>query len=265
MNPEQLFRVLADPGREAVRMDLGPWCVDEAGDFAPASLAVAVDALLGAQIHLVGGASGVAKWTVTSELTVDCFADPEPDASRLELQTTQLITDDEGGFGSCAVRTDRGRVIASGLLRSRHVPPLPVMPTDVRVPSKWEYDPDEPEPKSVLDAIGATIELGAGSARLSVAANPALRNFSGVLHGGIVSAAAACAAVAALDSSPAKRVGRYSVVFLRPVSIEDGAVFDATAIQNGRGVGLAEVVSRNEAGKPCAHATVTAYARPTRD
>src|SRR6476646_12257545 len=119
MNPEVIFRIESDPGRDSIRMGLGAWCTDDAGDFSPASLAVGVDALLGAQIHL---ARLTERWTVTSELTIDCFADPEPSARCLHLRTQHLGNDDGGGAGTCEIVTDRGRVIATGLLRSRYVP-----------------------------------------------------------------------------------------------------------------------------------------------
>ena len=114
---------------------------------------------------------------------MDSFADPEPSARYLNLRTQHLGNDDGGGAGTCEVVTDRGRVIATGLLRSRYVPPLPKMPREFRMPSA-EARAEELEPKSVLDAIGGRVEAADSGARLVVAADPRLRNFSGVLHGG---------------------------------------------------------------------------------
>ncbi|MCX5045484.1 PaaI family thioesterase [Aldersonia sp. NBC_00410] len=258
MNPEVIFRIESDPGRGSLRMGLGPWCTDDAGYFSPASLAVGVDALLGAQIHL---ARFTERWTVTSELTIDSFADPEPSARYLDLRTAHLSNDDGGGAGTCEVVTGSGRVIAAGLLRSRYVPPLPEMPREFRFPSNEERT-GEPEPKSVLDAIGGRVELAESGALLVVGADSRLRNFSGVLHGGIVSTASSLAGLAALDSSVPKRIARYSVNFVRPVPIDVDAIFEATAVHDGRGFGVSEVIARTAEGKVGSFATVTAYARP---
>ncbi|MBD0322380.1 MAG: PaaI family thioesterase [Aldersonia sp.] len=262
MNPELLFRlerVEADPGAANVaRMEIGPWCFDDAGEFDAGSLAVGVDGVLGAMIHLAGSGSD---WTVTSELTVDCFADPETTAQYIQFTSRLFSLDDAGGAATCEITTDRGQVVGAGLVRSRFVPPLPKMPDNVRLPSRADLPADASEPKSVLDAIGGRLEVSLEASRLVVAANPALKNFSGVLHGGIVATASSCVGLAALDREVSKRVARLSVCYLRPVPIDDEAAFDAVAVHNGRSFGVAEAVSRNEHGRPLSIATVTAYER----
>jgi Uncharacterized protein, possibly involved in aromatic compounds catabolism len=231
-----------DAGRARVSMPSGPWLRGLDGRPAAGGLGVLMDDVLG-QALLTFRPEG--HWPVTTELALD-FAAPLPtDGTSLLAEAWPVSTDAGGGLAQGRVVDAVGRTIAVGTTWARLLPGVPdTVLNPPQVPAVTERGSCLP----VL--LGVEFEP---DGRLTAPELPDLRNPRGVMHGGIVACLAELASQA--PSTPELATASLHVTYIRPAV---GVItFEPQIIHRGRSLALTHVIARNEAGAPCAVATVT--------
>lgn len=234
--------------------------VDPSGRFATGALAVLVDSGLGAQNHR-RRPDGM--WTVTTELRLDLLARPRPGSTGLGVRTDHL-----GHDGHCLttrgeVVDDDGEVIAAGLVKSMGI-------TGAVDADGYDDEPPWPAalaPGTLAEVLCLTLDgpyddpEGTRVVEAVIAPEPALANPLGNLHGGVFAAAAEVAGSAVFPHEREVSSSSLDVRYIRQIPLTGPVTVRAEALHDGRSWGIAQAVTRDERGRVCAVATVTAYGR----
>ena len=259
---ESLFRVgPVTNDRDLTRgsMRTGDWMLSPDGEPCRGSLGVLADDILG---YAVVAERPDGHWAVSTEISVD-FCSPLPvDGSTLYEESHTVEFDLVGGLSRGRIMDRLGRTIALGSERVRFVPETPSAPAysgsaGVLVgPDRLRDMGGVPTP----DLLRAITRQYDGGATVVLPATRGLSNPMGNLHGGISLCASEIAGLAALRSGSHPLVtASVHIAFLRPVAVDRGVTFTATALHRGRSLGVAQVISHNPAGKACTIATVTCH------
>ncbi|MEP7193882.1 MAG: hotdog fold thioesterase [Actinomycetota bacterium] len=260
--PESLFRVgPVTNDRDLTRgsMRTGDWMLSPGGGPCLGSLGVLADDILG---YAVVAERPDGHWAVSTEISVEFCSDLPVDGSTLHAESHAIEFDLVGGLSRGRIVDRLGRTIALGSERVRFIPETPSAPAytgsaDVLAEaSRFSDASGIPTP----DLLGATTLRHDGGATVLLPATRGLSNPMGNLHGGISLCASEIAGLAALQSGSHPLVtASIHIAFLRPVAVDDRVTFTAKALHEGRSMGVAQVISHNQAGKVCTIATVICH------
>ena len=238
--------VVAAAGRTRVEASLGPWARMRDGRFAGGVLGPLIDM---AWSHAVLERRPRGRWGVSTEISVDFVADPEPN-SRLIATGEALTVDSDGGAAHGEVRDDAGEVVAVGTLWSAFI--------DVAPPEDSERVGDIDPARAGGSAAGrpadfeGLVGLSDEASGLILPKSPQMTNPLGVGHGGALFAAAALAATNALDND-AGRLESLRGVYIRQAV---GDITLATSVVHaGRRLATVLVTAHGADGRPAAHFT----------
>jgi uncharacterized protein (TIGR00369 family) len=198
-------------------------------------------------------------WPVSAEISIELCAAIPIDGSSLRAEASLLHVDASGGLASARVLDEDGRVIALCSQRGRFIGhDQAAMPAPA-----WESDNDPllTSPITGLASLmGAKPLLTANGAELHLTVR--LGNPLANLHGGISLCASELVGLAALQNSgPQFETASVHVVYARPIPLGSDVIFHASVTHRGRSLAVAQIISTNDAGKPCTIATVTAHSR----
>ena len=238
--------VAAADGRTRVEASLGPWARMRDGRFAGGVLGPLVDM---AWSHAVLDRCPPDRWGVSTEISVDFVADPVPN-SRLIATGETLAVDADGGIARGEVRDEGGELVAVGTLWSAFIDVAP----PERPARAVDIDADQPgdaaagRPSDFEELLG----LRDAATDLVLPQSPQMTNPLGVGHGGALFAAAALAAMTALDSS-AGRLESLRGVYIRQ-AVGD-VTMTAAVVHAGRRLATVLVTAHGADGRPAAHFT----------
>ncbi|MCU1438553.1 MAG: PaaI family thioesterase [Naasia sp.] len=253
--PERLLRVGSVSGNGAATsgvMTTGPWMLGPEGTPSAGSLGVLVDDVFG---YAVMAAKPEGLWGVSTDIFVEFCAPLPTDGSPLRAEGELVQLDQHGGLGRGRVFDADGTVVAIGTERLRFVPGTPMLGAG---------QPDD-EPLGLADGA---LDLFAGEVRATDAGVVLefdvvrrLANPLGNVHGGLLFYASEVAGLLALRAGGTPFITTsVHISYLRPAGPSQRMSVEATIDHRGRTVGIASVVARNAAGKPCTIATVTGHA-----
>ncbi|WP_426245870.1 PaaI family thioesterase [Nocardioides sp. LHG3406-4] len=248
--PERLFGltelVVKADGSIAGTMPTGPWLSGPDGRGEVAGLGLLIDDVLGyAAVQLADG------WALSTEVSVDMVGTVPVDGSRVHCVARVVHEDTTGPLVSGEVLHDDGQVLAHCTLRGRLVGTYPtpaLSPDRLLLPS--------PAVAADLDALlGDDFVPGQDGARVTVGSGFA--NPLGNLHGGMAFCFLERVAARAMPAPGRTASVRMQLVRAAPV----GSVLhlEAVRVHRGRTLGVVQVVSRDEAGRVGAIATVTRH------
>lgn len=237
--PERLFEVgelRADGDRVHGAMRAAAWMRLADGTPAAGVLGVLVDVVVG---HATLFARPPEHWAVTSALSLD-VARPLPTTGELlTVDGTLLGADASGALSSGTVLDAAGTPLAVATTRVRFTPGVPDFAEVASRPVA-----SRPGVTTVLDALGGDVDrTDDGRWRLVLPPDPAVLNAAGVVHGGVVAAAAeVVAAAATADATAPLALTTLRLAYLRPVVAGTGAVtLLATVEHRGRTTSLVTV------------------------
>lgn len=261
LGPEAFFRVY-DFAHDGVMttgsMETGPWLAGPTGLASAGSLGVLADNALG---YAVIAERPQGHWSVSAEISIEFCAAIPIDGSSLRAEASLLQVDASGGLASARILDEDGRVIALCSQRGRFIG----HDQDAMPAPAWNADNDPVLTSPITglaSLIGARPLLTANGAELHLTVTPRLGNPLANLHGGISLCASELVGLAALQNSgPPLETASVHVVYARPIPLGSDVTFHASVTHRGRSLAVAQVISTNDAGKPCTIATVTAHSR----
>lgn len=261
LTPESMFRVhgFERAGDDVgLRMGLGDWALDDAGQQCPGALGVFLDDAVGHQVFLARPTSR--HGSVTSELSLD-FLPGEWVGEELRAVPGSSVVEAAGAFTRCEAVDERGHVVAVVSNWGRFIElrrgdgaadiadELPTTPGVVPDPTL-----------RALDLLGARPQAGADGAVLNLDGSARLGNPMGIVHGGIMACAServAHAAVAEVTEDPSWRAGSLRVHYLRPTPLRPDVCLRAQVVHRSRSVAVVRVLGGPDGARPCTEATVT--------
>ena len=253
-------------------MRSGPWMTGPDGAPNAAALGVLIDDTLTLAAVLRRPPS---HWLVTTEVSIDHVA-PLPLDGRTLTSSGEIVSADSGGaLATGTIQDESGQALALMSLRSRYVPGVPEqqppgMPdpgsSDVP-PAEEPARPEHPEPerKSLLSMLDASLEPEDGQVRLRMPGEPFLGNLRGTLHGGVALCASQLAASYWLPADEGMSIASTRITYLRGLELSGPVEFTARPVHHGRTFRLIEVTSYTASGKPATIATVSGYAGSARE
>lgn len=259
--PEALFRI-GPPAREdgvfRQTMVTGPWMLGADARPCTGSLAVLMDDVLGQPIV---AARPDGYWPVSTELSIDLTGRLPCDGTVLHGESSLVAGGLGGGLSQSLIVDDGGRTVATGTSRGRY---LPIRPGTAASPpgaaDAAETGTMAAAPDSTMSLLGASIVDLDENAAIVIPGDPVFANPLGNVHGGILLCASEMAASLALRSAGHPlETASIRVTYLRPVPAAGEVIFSTEVLYRGRTLGVAQVISRGESGKPCTVATITRH------
>jgi uncharacterized protein (TIGR00369 family) len=252
--PERLFQVAApiasDDGAVTTRMPTGAWLNGPTGRPLGGALGVLADNALGFALLLDRPAD---RWSVSSEISIDLCGMLPGDGSLLSATARTIHRDTAGGVSSGTVLDEQGRVVAVCRQHGRWVPHA-LLPVGGGLPNARTSD--------LMSLLGVRVKTTDDGAELECVATIDLVNPLGNLHGGIALCASDIAANAALIATGLTcDTASIHIAYVRPVPLGTVLTFEAAVVHAGRTFAVVSVAGKNESGKACTIATVTAAVR----
>jgi uncharacterized protein (TIGR00369 family) len=294
--PERMFRVspvttVGDVFHAS--MATGSWTAGPDGQPCAGSVGVLADVALGYPVVAVA-ADG--RWAISIELTLDFCAPVPQNGQPLRSESTVVALSPSGGVTQARFTGADGTLVALGKQRMwftsydrsqltgeeagtwRARPDAAAAP-GTRAPDAGPADgarPDGARPDGALPdgalpdgalreadtlgQLGASLTRTPGGAILALPGSGTVVNPMGNLHGGIMFCASELAGHAAVQSEEHPLItASVTVTYLRPGPATGQTVFEASTVYRGRTLAVAQVTSRNAAGKICTLATVTSH------
>jgi uncharacterized protein (TIGR00369 family) len=251
--PEHLFRytpVRADGTQVVGSMTTGPWLARPGHEPGAGALAVLVDNVLG---HAIIGDSPDGQLSVSTEIGIDLIGKIPVDGSTVHARASSVDTDAIGGLATGEVVDAAGNIIARCRQRGRFLEQRPVAGPNGRPLHKATA---QAQASDLVTLIGSVTPLTEDDGALELTVSPTLANPLGILHGGISFCVSDWLGAEALRPL---RSASVNVAYLRPVPADGRVRFTAEVVHAGRGLGVARVMGRNQAGKLCTVATVIAH------
>jgi uncharacterized protein (TIGR00369 family) len=249
-----MFRVApikATAGVYRASMGTGSWATGPDGQPCAGSVGVLADVALGYPVVAAGGAS---RWAVSIELVVDFCAPLPQDGQALRSESSVIALGPSGGLTQGRFTGADGSLVAVGKQRMRFTP------ADGAGFAPAEPPGGSPQETDTLGQLGATLTRTPGGATLVLPGSGTLVNPMGNLHGGIMFCASELAGHAAVQSMDYPlTTASVTITYLRPGLATGPTVFEASTVHRGRTLAVAQVTSRNAAGKICTLATVTSH------
>ena len=200
------------------------------------------------------------EWTVSSELAMELTADAHAIIAAAPevpvLGTAHPFgTKGASSLGVCEL-THGGTVIGSGSVRSVHI----ARPEVFDDPHAERAGDDRPRPTDVSEIMTVRGVVGE-QAVLHQAANSALNNDMGIVHGGVASAGLELVASAALNTNREQPLTTASlrVNFIRRLKCGDDSRYVGTLVRAGRRSGVADAEAISADGSVALTARLTAY------
>jgi uncharacterized protein (TIGR00369 family) len=274
-------------------MATGSWTTGPDGQPCAGSVGVLADVALGYPVVAVGGDG---RWAISIELAVDFCAPVPQGGQRLRSESSVAALSPSGGLTQARFIGADGTLVAVGKQRMRFTSAdrslltgeeagtwrarpggaaapgaaspggaLPDgAPPDGAPPDGAPPDGAPPDgalrEASTLGQLGASITRTPDGAALALPGSGAVVNPMGNLHGGIMFCASELAGLAAVQSADYPlTTASVTVTYLRPGPATGQTVFEAGTVYRGRTLAVAQVTSRNAAGKICTLATVTCH------
>jgi uncharacterized protein (TIGR00369 family) len=284
--PELMFRVAPVTTAGDVyhaSMGTGSWTTGPDGQPCAGSVGVLADVALG---YPVVAAGGDGRWAISIELAVD-FCAPVPQGGQpLRSESSVVALGPSGGLTQARFIGADGTLVAVGKQRMRFTSfdrslltgeeagtgqsrPAGIGPDGLAgagAATSSTRSPNGAPPGGALREASALGQLGASLARTPDGATVALPgsgtvvNPMGNLHGGIMFCASELAGHAAVQSADYPlTTASVTITYLRPGPATGQTVFEASTVYRGRTLAVAQVTSRNAAGKICTLATVTSH------
>jgi uncharacterized protein (TIGR00369 family) len=254
--PERLFRIGAiTAGSTSVTgsMTTGPWSMGPDGHASAGAIGVLVDNVLG---YAIQNRRLAGHWSVSTEISIDFLAALPIDGSLLYAEGRVHQADDLGGMASGQVIDQTGQIVAHCRQRGRFLP---------GTPDRAPATPDETELRAgdVATVIGLQAghqpERGSANGQ-AITVTADLGNPLANLHGGVSLAVSELTGITALRSvNQAFVTASVHITYVRSVPVGTRLVFTPELLHSGRTLGVAQITSTNEAGKPCTIATVIAH------
>jgi uncharacterized protein (TIGR00369 family) len=272
--PERMFRL--SPVTTAgsvyhVSMGTGSWTTGPDGQSCAGSVGVMADVALG---YPVVAESGDGRWAISIEMSVDFCAPLPRGGHRLRSESSVVSLSPSGGLVQARFISPDGTLVAAGkqLMRFTVADRSQLTGAEART---WQARPGEAvpaeavpadavpadaEPADTLRQLGASLTRTPEGATLVLPGRGTVLNPMGNLHGGIMFCASELAGHAAVQSADYPLVtASVTITFLRPGPATGQTVFEASTVYRGRTLAVAQVTSRNAAGKICTVATVTSH------
>jgi uncharacterized protein (TIGR00369 family) len=284
--PERMFRVgpvttVGDVYHAS--MGTGSWTTGPDGQPCAGSVGVLADVALG---YPVVAAAADGRWAISIELAVD-FCAPVPHGGQpLRSESSVVALSPSGGLTQARFYGADGTLVAAGkqrmrftsfdrsLLTGEEAGTWRARPDGAAPPGTGSPDGAQPggalpggaQPNGALREAGTLGQLGASLTRtpdgaiLALPGSGAVVNPMGSLHGGIMFCASELAGHAAVQSADYPlTTASVTITYLRPGPATGQTEFGASTVYRGRTLAVAQVTSRNAAGKICTLATVTCH------
>ena len=234
-----------------MEMPIGRWRTPATGSLSAGLLAMLVDSAGGTANFLAYGADRV---TVTTELSVDLLV-PLP-SGRVARSSGTTVARDGATAMARSVMTVDGEEVGHGIVRTAALgglTPLTSLPDDTVEGS----DRDD-----LARMLGLGDHVGGDDDAVAALADPCLQNGVGIVHGGIIVAAAETVAATTMNRSREipLATGSIRANYLRPMSVGGGARYEARLLRAGRSTAIVDVTAVGADGRPAAAVRVTGYA-----
>jgi uncharacterized protein (TIGR00369 family) len=289
--PERTFRL--SPVTTAgsvyhVSMGTGSWTTGPDGQSCAGSVGVMADVALG---YPVVAESGDGRWAISIEMSVDFCAPLPQGGHRLRSESSVVSLSQSGGLVQARFISPDGTLVAAGKQLMRFtvadrskltgaeagtwqarpgdavpagIEPTNAGPADAVSPGEGPLNGATPgaglREADTLRQLGASLTRTPEGATLVLPGSGTVLNPMGNLHGGIMFCASELAGHAAVQSADYPLVtASVTITFLRPGPATGQTVFEASTVYRGRTLAVAQVTSRNAAGKICTLATVTSH------
>jgi len=255
-------------------MVTGSWTAGPDGQPCAGSAGVLADVALGYPVVAVADDG---RWAISIELTVD-FCAPIPQGGQpLRSESTVVTLSPSGGLTQARFMGADGTLVALGKQRMRFIVtdrsaltgeeagtwrarPDAVMPPGTAIAPGTGFPGLDLREADALAQLGASLTRTPDGATLVLPGSGTLVNPMGTLHGGIMFCASELAGHAAVQSVDYPlTTASVTVTYLRPGPATGQTVFEASTVYRGRTLAVAQVTSRNAAGKICTLATVTSH------
>ncbi|GAA2062660.1 PaaI family thioesterase [Williamsia deligens] len=238
-----------------MQMPIGRWRNPATGAVSAGLLAMLVDSAGGTADFLAFGGD---RATVTSELSVDLVA-PLPSTADVATSSGRTVAVDAAtAMASSTIAVD-GAVVGYGTVRTMPVPgaatPLGAMPAD-------GLSGGERDDLSLMLGLGASIDDVTDGESVVALPDPCLQNGIGIVHGGIIVAAAETVASVTMNRGRTAPLstGAIRANYLRPMATGGDARYEARIVRAGRGTAVVDVTAVSADGKTAAVVRVTGYA-----
>jgi uncharacterized protein (TIGR00369 family) len=239
------------PSDELVmEMPIGRWRTPATGSLSAGLLAMLVDSAGGTANFLAFGADRV---TVTTELSVDLLV-PLPTGRVARSSGTTVARDGATAMARSTMTVD-GEEVGHGIVRTAALggmTPLTSLPDDT-------VEGSDRDDLARMLGLGDRVD---GDNAVTALADPCLQNGVGIVHGGIIVAAAETVAAATMNRSREvpMATGSIRANYLRPMSVGGEARYEARVLRAGRSTAIVDVTAVGADGKPAAVVRVTGYA-----
>lgn len=252
--PEEIFGIRSiSPVSPQMTVTAGTQSWDDGveGDAPAGTLGVLADNASGYAV-ISGAPAG--HWSVTTELTLECFGRIPTDGQ--ELIASAALVDRQGGTGYSEgpIVDAWGRIVARVRQRGRYVSGSPDPES-----SAEELDP-RPSVASLGEFFGRPVGSSCGRGPLDLEVTPGMVNPLGNLHGGVGLCLVDWVASGAFrgTSGDPLRTTAVHAVYLRPAPLGSRITVKSAVAHRGRTLGLAHVTVARPDGKTVISATVTA-------
>ncbi|MGZ8177281.1 PaaI family thioesterase [Williamsia sp. SKLECPSW1] len=235
-----------------MRMPIGDLRTPSTGTVSAGLLAMLIDSAGGTVNFLSYGAD---RATVTSELSIDLNVPLPTVADTATSSGRTVLRDRSTALAHGTVSVD-GEIVGHGSVRTMPVgdaTPLDAVPDD-DLPADRRSD--------LRLMLGLDEPSDDGGDVVAVLPDPCLQNGIGIVHGGIIVAAAETVAAATMNRGRATPLttGAIRANYLRPMATGGQARYEATIVRAGRGTALVDVAAISADGKTAAVVRVTGYA-----
>ena len=248
------IRPVADAGSDEVVMEMpaGRWTNPSTTSVSAGLLAMLVDSAGGTANFVSYGAQ---QWTVSSELSVDLVAPLPAGATTARAAGRTTALDDSTALSLSTVTVD-GRVVGVGTVRTH---PIPSGDALMGLPDDELTGADRDDITRML-GLGSPVGDDVDSA--AALADPSLQNGIGIVHGGVIVAAAETVASATMnrDRATPLATGAVRANYLRPMFTGGQARYEARIVRAGRSTALVDVAAIGADGRTAAVVRVTGYA-----
>ncbi|WP_299570259.1 PaaI family thioesterase [uncultured Williamsia sp.] len=234
-----------------MEMPIGRWRTPATGALSAGLLAMLVDSAGGTANFLAYGADRV---TVTTELSVDLLV-PLP-SGRVARSSGRTVARDGATAMARSTITVDGAEVGHGIVRTAALggmTPLDGLPEDTVEGS----DRDD-----LVRMLGLGGPVDGDHDAVAALADPCLQNGVGIVHGGIIVAAAETVAAATMNRSRevSLATGSIRANYLRPMAVGGEARYEARILRAGRSTAIVDVTAVGADGKAAAVVRVTGYA-----